>query len=82
MSLIEAALAAIEALEPGEEIYYTKLHKSVELIALRSAKGTAVKLPHEQLGQQNVKISTPNKSRSSYAILSALQGKAYLLHGL
>jgi hypothetical protein len=54
----------------------------MELIALRLAKGTAAKLPREQLVQQNVKISTPSKSKSSYAILSALQDKAYLLHSL
>jgi hypothetical protein len=54
----------------------------MEFIALRSAEGTAAKLPREQPVQQNVKISTPGKSRSSYAILSALQDKAYLLHGL
>jgi hypothetical protein len=54
----------------------------MELIALRSAEGTVAKPPPEQLVQQNVKIYTPSKSRSSYAISSALQSKVYLLHGL
>jgi len=42
MGSIEAALAAIESLEPGESINYTAIAKSMVLSALRSPGGTGL----------------------------------------
>jgi predicted transcriptional regulator len=72
MSSIEAALAAIESLELGKQFSHRKIaaeyHCSRATLALRRQEINA--------------LSIPSKRKSSYAILSVLQGKAYLLHGL
>jgi hypothetical protein len=52
------------------------------LFDLRSRGGTSAFLPHAIPRLKINKLSTLSKSRSSNAILSTSQGKAYLLNGL
>jgi hypothetical protein len=68
MSSIEAALAAIESLEPGENLYILKLLQSMVLIVGRSRGDTKAPQSHGTLRLKIYKRSTPSKSRSSYAI--------------
>ncbi|KAI1663686.1 hypothetical protein L13192_12375 [Pyrenophora tritici-repentis] len=82
MSSIEAALAAIESLQPGEQFSYRKLQQSIAVTVQRSREGIKAFHPHAQSARKTSKLFTHSKSRSFYAISSALQGKVYLLHGL
>jgi hypothetical protein len=82
MSPIEAALAAIELLKPGEKLVYAQIARQygVEPTTL-ACRHKGASTSHATRNGINA-LSTYIKNRSSYDILNALQGKAYHLHNL
>jgi hypothetical protein len=82
MSPIEAALAAIGSLKPGEKLVYAQIARKYGVepttFARRHKGASTSRATRDEINA----LSTHIKNRSSYDISNALQGKDYHLHDL